>query len=522
MKNKTQKNRKSTGGRLVSNPILKKIISIGFEFETGNMTPLEYSNSTKKIYMSDVKARKIEPSEEEKQKLSDANITKLTIVSDKDTPSMINPKESLIANLNERFLNEPAVGHFLEQSKIDVYSRDTKIPDNYNFYYHTEYIFTFFSDSINDNDVILKYFGYVLNYLMTCFEFVETKMDSTSDLKLSYFKNKYYPRDDKFIYLIPMRTTQSFIPQTIQWVPQMTINIKVVDIIVVLPYLIKSTEYSKEVDTSIKELDFIKIRYNELGDSENKIKINKIYDILKNVFFVLIYIIKSKETKDEDDFRKNEYTFLFRCPLVDIIIGLYKKYDIEIVNFTINLFIEKLQSNIQQKSFEILYDFLRFVLSYDGKKTNITNKFLEDNITSEEIDLRFIYFTEIFGSGATYYPYDAEKETILIEYRSFSQNLLKESKHQGNVYKTLNEWSEMLGSITGTRMDTTSETIFEPLELFETHTKTYNKKPSSRRSRSRSRDNISNSKTRGRSRRQRQRESRSQNREPRGRTRYPR
>ena len=79
------------------------------------------------------------------------------------------------------------------------------------------------NSSINDENIIIKYFKYFVKYLKSCFNYLSTIKDFDKNIKIKYYENDYCR------YIIPMKYNEDFTPYDIFWVPQMTINIKIVD-----------------------------------------------------------------------------------------------------------------------------------------------------------------------------------------------------------------------------------------------------------------------------------------------------
>ena len=566
---KTIKNKR--GGKITTNEVLKKIISIGFEFETGNMIPV-----VKETYDIDgVFIEKYITDPYESHTIVTVPVHKdvnLTIVSSTDTPLLTGGVNSLMSELERRF-NEiveikpdeektnkekeeeeekiEKINNFREfiYTYINPFDKNENENSQYNFYNHTEYIFTFLplkpSTSINDENIILKYFDYVINYLKTSFILQDTITNEEVNSKLKTFEN------DGLLYLIPMTSTEDFTPSTIKWVPQMTINVKVEDVISVLEYLSKGlTTRSVDDINNCKNFAFKIIRYVTIKASENENQ-EKIFYILRNVVFMLVYLFvnsgdESKGTL-EKGYGKNKFDFLFRCSLLRIIISLYKKYNRVDINKCLdtmkkNLEIEKtiIEKTITQKKitdFEKFYAYfacismINFVqiITFNINDEAIKRIFQSTDIEAEfknlykeirnihqrvktlketeeqskkdeelqeklEIHLEEIeerqdiseeekeelkkeeeektkeenenvkdkmsyflstnaFFTEIFDGASNYYPYYIENESLLIEFRSFSQNLLYEADYQVNsngfydVYRNLDEWTTVIEKI---------------------------------------------------------------------------
>ena len=490
-RNNTKKYKKY-GGKVSSNEILTKIISLGFEFETGNMIPVALydDNMTtppkQKYGIDSVKSHDIGTIRVENEPVD------VMIVSSTDTPLGTRPTYSLLSHL-EDLMNPESGNHEFQEFIKEHIMPYGNITGDYMFYNHTEYIFTFRSKfltrSINDENIILKYFKNVVDYLKNNFTLKEEIINTEVNSKLKIFNN------GSLMYLIPMKSTDDFTPTTIKWVPQMTINIKVIDVISVLEYL--TIGLDKDSINNIKySKDFASQIYGRKSDS--------ISDILKNVCFMLAYLyLHSADGTTgtlEENFNKNNFDFLFRCSLSRIIISLYEKYDNRDVNKSLSelkSLLEIYKGKIEQKrisnkksmtNFEDFYainactsfiNFITLITTNDGIKEiikEIIQKIKDSSVfdekeelyqdlytalkiynqralTSQEIDPLYLstnsFFTEIFSKASNYYPYDIENESFLIEFRSFSQNILIESDtvDSEDVYRDLNIWSSAIDAI---------------------------------------------------------------------------
>jgi ribosome-associated translation inhibitor RaiA len=174
----------------------------------------------------------------------------------------------------------------------------------------------------------------------------------------------------------------------------MTIHINVIDVIEILLYLSKETPYFQDIeDCYLYSKDLIPKRSSEPETT--------IYKILETVLFMLIYIVKNIGTSNcsfESKYGKNVFEFLFRVSLSDIIVGLFYKYDCEIVSICLNKLKKKLfQNNI----------------SISKKISDLLKKSLKmkkDKDVEEEIEISFINkeiekFNDIFNSYNAFIKY---------------------------------------------------------------------------------------------------------------------
>jgi hypothetical protein len=363
---------------------------------------------------------------------------------------------------------------------IHVYSI-ININLGYNFFNHTEYMFTFLPlgsrKSINDKNIILNYFEFIVYYLKSL-KYQKTIQDISTNSKLKIFSN------DTLLYLIPMEINDDYTPVTIKWVPQMTINIKVVDVISVLEYL--SIGLNKESINTIRDCkNFVGkiINTSRLSESSEL----QILNILKGVLFMLLYIVVYAGTIEgtlDTDFDKNMFDFLFRSSLASIIVSLYGKYKVEEINSCLDILKGKLVkekeiidkkkmrreriSEFENDTYNASISFINFinVINTDEIKSTISTiddfqKYNFDEIHEKIREYNIIndhdsnvysstntFFTEIFIGVANYYPYDTKNESILIEYRSFSQMLLYEAgETTNNVYRSLDDWTSIIERI---------------------------------------------------------------------------
>lgn len=486
----TKKIYKKYGGKITSNDILEKIISIGFEFETGNMIPIQLKNFREQPpvekYIADSETNVVSQPRDFTSLYPD---TKVYILSTIDTPLLSGGVNSLMSIFENKYKpqiedseidNETVKFRKFIDKYIHVYST---INSNlgYIFFNHTEYMFTFLPldshKSINDKNIILIYFEFIVYYLKSL-KHQKTIEDISTNSKIKIFSN------DTLLYLIPMEINDDYTPATIKWVPQMTINIKVVDVISVLEYL--SIGLNKESINTIRDckkfVDKI-INTSRLSESSEL----QILNILKCVLFMLLYIVVYAGTIEgmlDTDFDKNMFDFLFRSSLATIVISLYGKYTSEEINSCLDILKGKLVkekgiidkkkmrreriTEFENDTYNASISFINFinVINNDEIKSIISTiddfqkynfdeiheKILEYNIINDNYSNVYsstnTFFTEIFNGVANYYPYDTKNESILIEYRSFSQMLLYEADDTiNNVYRSLDDWTSIIERI---------------------------------------------------------------------------
>jgi len=500
-KNRTKKLYKKNGGKVRSSPVLEKILSVGFEFESGNMIPVLY----------DIDGRYI-VTEQTPDKLPSIAITNdidVHITSDADTPRVTGGVHSSMSEMEQTYLN-PDNQQF--RNFIDEHVNVIDSTGGYNFYNHTEYMFTFLKDNhaFIDKDIIMKYFKFVIDYLMVSFIEDEVIENEEVDTKLKIFNN------GSLQYLIPMKFGQDLTPIDIKWVPQMTINVKVIDIMSVLEYLIvgaNADSVNNIINCKVFAYKIIPHRIIPDIDKPEFTEVQKhILNILRNCVFMLLYLFiygSSLEGTVFQNIDKNHFDFLFRCSISRIIISVCTKYDksdiLPCLNYLKNRLIHEqtyILGNIQYMrtqqvkininefyKYNACISFIIFIDYLISKNNLILQKYVSmlstatheesDDIFNEiysELKLQNIrpltqeekdkvandprkpiskyylskntFFTEIFQGSSNYYRYDNDNESILIEYRSFGQNLLIEAKDATkNVYKNLKEWQNIITTI---------------------------------------------------------------------------
>jgi hypothetical protein len=333
------------------------------------------------------------------------------------------------------------------------------------------------------------------------------------DTKFKIFENQ------SLFYLIPMKYREDLTPKDIKWVPQMTINVKVVDIIPVLEYLISGSNADSVNGIQHCKLFAYKIipeqgetvrptrRSQTVGEQIFTGTPKRILNILRNCVFMLMYFFLYASEVDGTILKtndKNHFDFLFRSSISRIMISLSMKYSkqdimmcLEYINNKLLQEQEEQHANIENKKqqrqkpnfleyykynacisfnnfitiFVNKFDYYRSRLlsagfdahddffneiDQDMRKTNHRPLTPEEQIriqANPQINLNYYlstntFFTEIFRGSSNYYPYDIHNESILIEFRSFGQNLLIEAKDTTkNVYKNLEEWQQVISKI---------------------------------------------------------------------------
>jgi len=482
-RNKTMKIQRMKGGNILKNAALKKIISIGYEFECGDMfvTHLDEENDNFLI-----------PQEKDVELLlhdkSCFHIGDYTCIlsSETDTPNSLNITHSLLDSFEQLLIrNEKKFKNLLKKSKFLVKGEEVErllpnLPIT-----HTEFLFTIFHkdnpcDSpteipLNDADCIMNTFKMVLS-MMDVYFLPAVNLFPKEDVPNEIvYKDKvisyYQPNPDFNIrkplyYGIFSENTETFTPQTIKWVPQMTYCVAVEDIISVT---IQLAQYLHKEETDIIAEC---IRYTEqlMKHVNNR---NPLKSTFKNMLFFAIYyyhtyyfftqmrlkpyeaIVKDKEGNDKtiqkiDKLKKNMYCFLFRHSILEMIKHYWTIDATSVIQIQKALEKNILISGVVDDEIVLETDSAEIqinkLLSYVSRNFYFTVEDLQNENVQE-----YPIFSKIFQSESNYYPFNGEH--VLIEYRCFARNLIKsinsadrkKKDSEISIHRTLEEWRELIG-----------------------------------------------------------------------------
>jgi len=445
-----KKNREyKVGGDISTHATFSKILSIGYEFECGNMFAIYY------IHADDIfvipSASTTEELIHDEECVPEIGDYSCLINYETDTPHAGNTTPSLLT-VYEKILNE-------EPDKMTELLEKCKIigkPVNL-FITHTELLFTFFNRKatcngfnknlrhpINKPNCIEETFRIMLEKLRHTFVFSHEVVHE--DMKIIFFRA---PGIEKPIYYgIPTTPDKNLTPQDIIWVPQMTYSVEPQNIMEVTERL--SIHLDKEERDIIKQCiensNSIFKHYTKWAKDVG-LKENPLVEIFKNVLFFSLYYTHPYFFYDlhleRHKIHKNMFCFLFRHSVYEIF-KFYKKkslkngdnYLIQIVDY---LTTQVRTSDTTTHSDEALASIERKWKSY------VCSSFLllqdgDDNIPQ--------FFGDIFSSESQYYEFNGKH--VLIEFRCFHKNIIqsivpgKSKVKDINFYKTLNQWQNIM------------------------------------------------------------------------------
>lgn len=458
---KKEKRKNKKGGDIRQNEILSKIKSIGFEFETDQMT---FFKSNLDFYMDEEinnlkKKKRIEPD-------IDFDIIHNPIKIDIDEIMSVvkdTPVESVTSEVwgfaqklktiknNYKIENRDTTGTLL------IY--DNTFNRNYESVAHTEFHFTFIKIPSNDNciiDYLKQSCSILLNYFVNLDEkevylkHYDAPQEILNESTLytdkpdkphnGYFRTKYY--------LILNNENIN----NIKWVIQATIGIDILDMISIGNYLSKLSTLTKSIyyalwrDSVSYAENFINeflIYHNELN-SELSININTIsIQILLNYLSILIYYCKFPKMN------KYNMTFKIRHSYRTLYMNCIERINDEIIkkswdNYIINKKYTPLSSDINcdipislqtdsvRDDYEIRLIIYLYIFITSDKKIQKYFLYKSKNFTLEDDDDKFKLLNNI----------------LLIEFRSFykflSYELFKNNEQKVKLDDIINSNSKLV------------------------------------------------------------------------------
>lgn len=464
-----------SGGLISSNEILKKIKSIGFEFETDKMSPftkiIDYKTED---YNNAKQFGKIEPPDMSKEEYFEKKYGNSvneyeSLVIDKIGIEPIILSETsdeifkVISDTPSGFSSVYNLNYFLDKLNIysDILEKDKEILyylDNQKPFVHTEFHFTFKRVEQTDN-LIYKYLAKSVQMLENYFDSLEVITDIKiknivpnyirrfAHLKIQYddflkkkelnipdtlpniLTNKailYKSRDEKQIYIIPNRKDNENTIKSIDWVIQMTIGVLMEDLVDLVNYLAYSDDEKSTIDKNWKNaLMNSQYMVNEFLCKEKIMGKNYTNKNIKQLLgFITILIYETSLGKDNNtSYKINKFKLSF---------GIRHKYN-ELLNiFKDNQYILKNFFEYLKKLFENGHQFKNFlsIKSFNNNFELFAELYYQIVFNSKSVVIRQdenYQITEMdIENEISKYP--LVDDIILIEMRSFYKHLSKNLK----------------------------------------------------------------------------------------------
>jgi hypothetical protein len=275
-KNKYLKLKYALGGDINSDDVLNFIESIGYEFECADILPSVFIGEEKKN-LTKLGYIQLEPFQFEQ-----TNIYPL-LISDSLPSGIFRNIDQTINNINKIMNMNSNINIFLRHGDLikDINNYKSTKGENFIFIKHVEYIFTF--ETINNSrNIIFETLKSCIDYLINHYtQFIKKESEfniydkSTSallakipidsyenEIEYTYNNNDSYKNREasndissNLIYLLQKDNTFA---QT-QWVPQLTVGVKLKNIHKVLLYLSRSNDYLyKLLKEAKKETNILK------------------------------------------------------------------------------------------------------------------------------------------------------------------------------------------------------------------------------------------------------------------------
>ena len=433
-KNKTKKLKqiieKMEGGMITSNEILLKILSIGFEFETVSLHPV-LINPENRIIISQI---------------GDINIKeKILLEGDYTTSSFeITPDYGNIKEF-ENFVNQYDHPYFVfSDTMFDEYYYEMGCCDyvNENKFSNTEFVITFYKP-IRSRGIITECFKLackkISNYIKRSLKINYMRVVEDDD---SYIPNDYFDNLQIFVsphhyvngigrsgYLAYILNHECDI-EDINFKPQMTISVKLIDAVDVIEYLLSNTyqfiydkfRQFKEMGINLSD-SFIRNNYSyyESKRIEQKLLSNWLTLVFFNYFcYVRFKHEKYNNPNDADIYFKMFCPFLLRHDYSEIFpLNGGKRLLLDYIEHsnTGHLF------GKHYNSAKVFDHTISDELAHDRNYINHPQKYL--NYTClllgglEQFDIG----EEPFNIETKKYPYDRINKIILLEYRNFGQEI---------------------------------------------------------------------------------------------------
>lgn len=448
-----KKNREhKIGGDISQHEAFSKILSIGYEFECGNMFAVREEHDSNGEYYYIPRASETEELLHGKQCVSEIGDYSCLISYETDTPHAGNTTKSLLSVYEDKLNSEPDnVKELLE--KCNLIGTVNNL-----FITHTELLFTFFNKGagcyrfdktlrypINNPNCIQETFSIMLELLRSLFVFSHEVVHN--DMKIIFFKAPYISKP--VVYGIPTTPDKNLTPQDIIWVPQMTYSVEPQNIMEVTERL--SIHLNKEerdiIKQCIKNANDLFKNYAKWANEVQVEKTNPLIEIFKNVLFFSLYYTHPyffyEMTIEKDSIEKNMFCFLFRHSVYEIF-KFYKKKSLKNGDTYLIQIVDYLKTQI--KTSDISTNSRDSLTSIETKwKSFVCISFIRLDDDDDEIPR---FFHKIFKSESQYYDFNGKN--VLIEFRCFHKNIIqsivpgKSKVKDINFYKTLNQWQKIM------------------------------------------------------------------------------
>ena len=461
-KNRTKKNKigeNKIGGDISNHETFSKILSIGYEFECGNMfalssTTKSYEKTTEFIIPS---ARETEEliHDEECAEISDYNCL---ISYETDAPHATNTTPSLLS-VYETILDEDPDKMLELQIKCKILQGMIRNL----FITHTELLFTFFNRAAgcygNKYDKTLRYPINKPNCIEETFLLMLDKLEHTfvfshevvhEDMKIIFFT---VPTIEKPIfYGIPTTPDKNLTPQDIIWIPQMTYSVEPQNIMEVTERLsiYLNEEERNIIQQCIENSNSIFKDYKKWAKKVGTDEENPLVEIFKNIlFFMLYYTHVYFFYEGTEKLNKNMFCFIFRHSVVQIY-NYYRKP--EYLSYLLSL-IEYIRTQIvQTRSSRKVAETVE--ITETKWKSFICSSFVKIEHTEVPIPEEYTHIPmsslldQYFERESNYYEFTGYY--VLTEFRCFHKNIIQtyvgsnRGENHVDTYKTLNEWRQII------------------------------------------------------------------------------
>ena len=452
-----KKNREhKIGGDISADAAFSKILSIGYEFECGNMFAVREQHDSNGKYYYIPRGYETEELIHNKQCVPKIGNYSCLISYETDTPHAGNTTKSLLTVYEDKLKSEPDnVNKLLE--KCNLIGSINNL-----FITHTELLFTFFNKHatcigfnktlrhpINNPNCIQETFLIMLHLLRDTFVFSHEVVHN--DMKIIFFRAPHISKP--IFYGIPTTPDKNLTPQDIIWVPQMTYSVEPQNIMEVTERL--SIHLDKEERDIIKQCivnanDLFK-NYAKWAKEFGLEKENPLLEIFKNVLFFSLYYIHPYFFYDLDveteinEIHKNMFCFLFRHSVYEIF-NFYKTKSLTDGTPYLIQIVDYLKTQIRTSDTTTHSDEPLASIERKWKSYVCSSFILLQDLQEYDTPLRF--FGDIFSSESQYYKFTGKH--VLIEFRCFHKNIIqsivpgKSKVKDINFYKTLTQWQKIM------------------------------------------------------------------------------